>query len=74
LSCGWFPQCKRVQAGTWISAVGRIVARAGIAAVERRREYDEHTDHDAPGYLREAPVAAPCACGPLASHDRGYGC
>jgi len=66
---------RRGHAGFPLAAFGAIAGTiAGIAAAERRREYYERPyGYYAPGYLYEAPVAAPYAYGPPAYHYRGYG-
>ena len=59
-----------------LAAFGAIAGTiVGIAAAERRREYYEHPYGYgyAPGYLYEAPVAAPYGYGPPAYYYRGYG-
>lgn len=62
-----------------LAAFGAIAGTiAGIAAAERRRDYYErpygygYGYGYAPGYLYEAPVAAPYAYGPPAYQYRGY--
>ena len=65
---------RRGHAGFPLAAFGAIAGTiAGIAAAERRREYYEHPYYYAPGYLYEAPVAAPYAYGPPAYYYPGYG-
>lgn len=60
--------------GVPLAAFGAIAGTiAGIAAAERRREYYERPyGYYAPGYVYEAPVAAPYGYAAPAYHHYGY--